>query len=524
MDPVRIAIDRGIMTATLVDLETRNALGGALIRGLLDAIAAVNADPELRALVITNEGPSFCAGANLKERAGAGGASASGGGFDDLLAAIQTSPRPIVGRIAGHVMGGGNGLAAALDISIAADDVQFGFTEVRLGVAPAIISVVCLPKMRRGDALEAFLRGNRVPAARAAELGLINRAVPRDALDAAVGEVLDDLRLGGPTALGVAKSLVYQVPELDPAEAMRWATKLSAQLFAGPEAAEGVKAFREKRAPSWAAKPKGAAMLQESLDLIAEADELHAFLRTLRAEDWSRPTPFLGWTPWDVVAHLHFFDKISLLALTHPEAFAAERKVLIDAMKAGATGAEHTRSSLGDLSPQELLMRWHQTCHAMARELGASDPKRRLPWFGPDMGVRMFTTARFMETWAHGQDVYDLLRVQRSYNDRIKHIAEIGVKTFGWTFANRGLPVPGGPPRVRLVAPSGAIWEWNAESTSGSVAGTAVDFCHVVTQGRNVADSALEVVGDVATRWMAIAQCFAGGPADPPKPGARAWR
>lgn len=524
MNPVRITIDRGIMTATLVDQETRNALGSALIRGLLDAIAAVNADPALRALVITNEGPSFCAGANLKERGASATASASGGGFDDLLAAIQTSPRPIVGRIAGHVMGGGNGLAAALDISIAAEDVKFGFTEVRLGVAPAIISVVCLPKMRRADALEAFMRGNRFPAARAAELGLINRAVPREALDAAVGEVLEDLRLGGPAAIGVAKSLVYKVPELEPAEAMRWATKLSAGLFAGAEAAEGVAAFREKRAPRWAAEPKGAAMLQESLDLIAEADELHAFLRTLAPADWSRQTPFLGWTPWDVVAHLHFFDKISLLALTDPEAFAAERKRLIESMKSGGSNAEHTRRSLGDLSPQELLMRWHQTCHAMARELGQSDPKRRLPWFGPDMGVRMFTTARFMETWAHGQDVYDLVHVQRTYNDRIKHIAEIGVKTFGWTFANRGLPVPGAPPRVRLVAPSGAIWEWNAENASDSVTGTAVDFCHVVTQGRNIADTPLEVVGDVAKRWMAIAQCFAGGPADPPKPGARAWR
>ena len=252
MDPVRITTDRGVMTATLVDVENRNALGGALVRGLQGAVAAVNADPSLRALVVTNEGSTFCAGANLKERSGAPGGSSGAGGFEDLLAAIQTSPTPIVGRIAGHVVGGGNGLAAALDISIAADDVHFGFTEVRLGVAPAIISVVCLPKMRRGEALEAFLRGQRFSASRAAELGLINRAVPRDALDAAVAEVLADLRRGGPAALGVAKRLVYEVPALEQKQALRWASKLSAELFAGAEAAEGMQAFLHKRKPSWA--------------------------------------------------------------------------------------------------------------------------------------------------------------------------------------------------------------------------------------------------------------------------------
>jgi uncharacterized protein (TIGR03084 family) len=262
-------------------------------------------------------------------------------------------------------------------------------------------------------------------------------------------------------------------------------------------------------------------MLQESLDLRAEADELHAFLATLGEADWSRPTPFLSWTPWDVVAHLHFFDRVSLLALTDAEAFAEKRKQLIQAMASGVSGADFTRRELGDLDAARLLGRWHETCHEMAQQLGASDPKRRLPWFGPDMGVRMFTTARFMETWAHGQDVYDLMRVRRTYTDRIRHIAVLGVRTFGWTFANRKLPVPGDPPYVRLVAPSGAVWEWNEPSDDNRVSGSAVDFCHVVTQGRNVADTGLEVVGDTARRWMAIAQCFAGGPADPPKPGER---
>lgn len=258
MEPVEVQIERGVMTATLVDEENRNALGGALVQGLRDALAAANRDPAVRALVVTNRGSTFCAGANLKasaqERTAALGQGAASGmsGFEALLHEIQTSPTPVVGRIAGHVMGGGNGLAAAFDVAIAAADVQFGFTEVRLGVAPAIISVVCLPKMRRGEALEVFLRGNRFPAARAAELGLISRAVPAAELDAAVGEVLADLRKGAPKALGFAKRLVYEVPAMAQKEAFAWTGALSAELFAGEEAREGMAAFRERRDPAWA--------------------------------------------------------------------------------------------------------------------------------------------------------------------------------------------------------------------------------------------------------------------------------
>jgi methylglutaconyl-CoA hydratase len=257
MSQVEVGVSGGVMTVTLVDLENRNALGAGLVQGLRDAIAAANADPAVRAVVVTNEGSTFCAGANLKERSRAGATTGPGsgsGGFEDLLHEIQASPTPLVGRIAGHVVGGGNGLAAALDISIAADDAMFGFTEVRLGVAPAIISVVCLPKMRPGEAMEAFLRGHRFPAARAAELGLINRAVPRAELDAAVEEVLTDLRKGGPRALGFAKRLVHEVPRMAQKDAFQWTTALSNELFAGDEAAEGMAAFLGRRPAGWAAK------------------------------------------------------------------------------------------------------------------------------------------------------------------------------------------------------------------------------------------------------------------------------
>jgi uncharacterized protein (TIGR03084 family) len=229
----------------------------------------------------------------------------------------------------------------------------------------------------------------------------------------------------------------------------------------------------------------------------------------------------MEWTPWDVVAHLHYFDLVSLAALKGEEAFVPERDALMKSVIGGSTNQQIARERFGQIAPDELRTRWIDTCNRMATQLGESDPKRRLPWFGPDMGVRMFTTARYMETWAHSQEIYDLVGVKRDYNDRIKHICAIGVKTFGWTFVNRKMEIPGPPPYINLSSPSGETWEWNEPGDAERISGKASEFCHVVTQGRSIAETDLEVVGEVATLWMSIAQCFAGGPVDPPKPGAR---
>ena len=262
-------------------------------------------------------------------------------------------------------------------------------------------------------------------------------------------------------------------------------------------------------------------MLQESKDLHTEATELHTFLQTLSDAEWQMPTSFMQWTPWDVVAHLHFFDEVSVLSMQGEDTFAPKRDKLIADYLAGRSNAEIAREEYDGIGAEELLERWRTTCEKMADDLGKSDPKRRLPWFGPDMGVRMFTTARLMETWAHGQEIYDLKQVTREATDRIKHIATIGVRTFAWTFVNRKEDVPGEPPYIRLTAPSGDIWQWNEENTTDSVKGSALDFCQVVTQTRNVADTTLEVRGPVATKWMSVAQCFAGPAVDPPAPGTR---
>jgi methylglutaconyl-CoA hydratase len=249
--PVRTETANGVTTVTLTDVDNKNSLGFALVEGLRGALAFANADPDVRVVVMTNEGNTFCAGANLKERSASTSQAADSNGFERLLGEIQASPTPVIGKIAGHVVGGGLGLASALDISVAKDDAKFGFTEVRLGVAPAMISVVCLPKMRRGEALEAFLRGNRFPAARAVELGLINHAVPEADLDAEVDAVIADVLRGGPLALAAAKRLVYEVPPMEQGEAFKYTTKVSGDLFASDEAAAGMSAFLAREDAPW---------------------------------------------------------------------------------------------------------------------------------------------------------------------------------------------------------------------------------------------------------------------------------
>lgn len=240
----------GVLTITLADEANRNALSTQLVSELITEIDRAADDDEVRVVVVTNEGRVFCAGADLSERTG-GDPAPTAADPAAVFGRILRSPKPFIGRIAGHAIAGGMGLVAAMDISVAVDDAKFGFTEVRVGVAPAIISVICLPKMRRADAAAAFLRGNRFPATEAARLGLINEAVPADELDNRVDEIVTDVLAGGPNALGATKRLLTAVPGMGFDDALAWAAELSAGLFASPEAAEGMSAYLEKRPPSW---------------------------------------------------------------------------------------------------------------------------------------------------------------------------------------------------------------------------------------------------------------------------------
>ncbi len=151
----------------------------------------------------------------------------------------------------------------------------------------------------------------------------------------------------------------------------------------------------------------------------------------------------------------------------------------------------------------------------------AADPRARLPWVGPEMSARSSITARLMESWAHGQAVYDVLGVDRKETDATRGIAVLGINTYDWTFKVRRREPPEPRPFVSLIAPSGKVWSFGDDTGADRIEGSAVDFCRVVTQTRNVADTALRVIGPNATLWMANAQCFAGPPNQPPPPGER---
>mmetsp|Transcript_106490 Transcript_106490/g.318258 ORF Transcript_106490/g.318258 Transcript_106490/m.318258 type:complete len:256 (+) Transcript_106490:86-853(+) len=252
-DATLLSVEQGVATLTLNQPKSKNSLGPALMNSLVDNMKKCMEDDAVRVVVLTNVGNTFCAGANLKSS----DKTKPKYTLVDLFALMHAASKPIVGRIAGHCTGGGCGLAAACDVSVMQDDCQLGFTEVRIGVSPAIISVVCLPKMRRADAAELFLSGEKISAARCKEVGLINHAVPAAELDSKVREITDKLVRGGPLALGVTKSLVYKVPGMtDIPAAFAWAAKLSAQCFASPEAAQGIAAFNKREDAPWVPKAK----------------------------------------------------------------------------------------------------------------------------------------------------------------------------------------------------------------------------------------------------------------------------
>lgn len=262
-------------------------------------------------------------------------------------------------------------------------------------------------------------------------------------------------------------------------------------------------------------------LLSVVADLRAEGDELYQLLEEMDTGFWTQVSTFKDWTVWDVVAHLHLSDHMALTSLRSSDDF---KTLMRDMGKSGSMRA-YTNAWLTEnghsINGPELLIRWRKMFLQLCEALAAADPDRRFAWAGPGMKARMFATARQMETWAHGWEIYDLMNVERRHSDRLQNIVTIGVRTFGWSFSNRKLPVPDPAPYIELTAPSGAIWTFNDSDADNSVRGSAVDFCQVVTQVRNIADTQLTVTGDTANAWMTIAQCFAGPPEDPPAPGTR---
>ncbi|WP_214320707.1 TIGR03084 family metal-binding protein [Nonomuraea sediminis] len=244
-------------------------------------------------------------------------------------------------------------------------------------------------------------------------------------------------------------------------------------------------------------------------DLRAETASLETLLRPLRPEQWETPTPAEGWAIRDQVSHLAWFDDAARTAVTDPDAFAAAGLTSPDDI-----AAEHRSMPAADLHA------WFTSARAsLADVLAGLDARTRIPWYGPPMSAASFATARLMETWAHGQDVADALGVTREPTARLRHVATIGFRAMPYGFAVRNLPVPQEQVRVELVMPDGQVWSAGPQDAGNVVRGPMLDFCLLVTQRVHLADTSLEVTGETAGAWAAIAQAFAGPPGKGRAPG-----
>ncbi|MEU6074939.1 TIGR03084 family metal-binding protein [Micromonospora sp. NPDC047074] len=249
-------------------------------------------------------------------------------------------------------------------------------------------------------------------------------------------------------------------------------------------------------------------------DLAAESEQLDGLVTALPPADWARPTPAAGWSVGHQIAHLAWTDQVALLAATDPEAFLATVVAAPDPARLVDAGAEEFLAP-----PATLLSRWRAGRGALADALERVPAGGRLPWFGTRMSPASMVTARVMETWAHGADVAEALGVIRPATARLRHVAYLGFRTLGHSFAVHGRPVPTAPVRVELAAPDGDTWTYGPAGATDRVTGPALDFCLLVTRRRHRADLALTATGPVADAWLDVAQAFAGppGPGVPPQ-------
>ena len=251
---VHLEIAGGVATITLDSPANRNALSRALLSGLETSLETALHDDRARLIVLTHTGPVFCSGADLKEMRGGApsGQPAGPGGLVTILKTIWRSPKPVIARVGGPTRAGGIGLIAACDMAVAVEEATFAFSEVRLGLIPAIISVVIIPKLGVTKAMELFLTGETFDATEAASFGLLNAAVPAKQLDETVDGYVASILKGAPGALWGCKRLVREVPGMTLDDAFAQTSQWSAEYFGSEEAIEGMTAFAQKRPPRWA--------------------------------------------------------------------------------------------------------------------------------------------------------------------------------------------------------------------------------------------------------------------------------
>jgi len=248
---VHVSTAGGVSTLTLDSPHNRNALSRQLMTELTDALRAAQDDDGVRVIVLTHAGPVFCSGMDLKESRGVGTAGTGVNALPVILQSIWTSPKPLLARVAGPARAGGVGLIGACDLAVAARTATFAFSEVRIGVVPAVISVTVLPRLLPRAAYELFLTGEVFDGDRAAAIGLVNSAVDPEDLDAEVRRYLDLLVLGAPGALAATKQMLRRPAAASMDEDFAAMLELSARHFAGEEGQEGMAAFAEKRPPRW---------------------------------------------------------------------------------------------------------------------------------------------------------------------------------------------------------------------------------------------------------------------------------
>ena len=252
---VHLEIKNGVATITLDSPANRNALSRQLTSELEAHVKAAIADDAARVIVLTGSGTVFCSGADLKEQRVANETQAAGqvrpGGLVQILKDLWRSPKPVIGRINGAARAGGLGLVAACDLAIAVETASFAVSEVRIGVTPAIISVLLVPKLGEANTMELSLTGEPFDAKRGVEVGLLTATAPAEGLDDAVGRYISMILKGAPGALAGTKMLVRDIPGMDMDAAFAEMARRSAKFFGSEEALEGMKAFAEKRAPGW---------------------------------------------------------------------------------------------------------------------------------------------------------------------------------------------------------------------------------------------------------------------------------
>lgn len=250
---VHLQVANAIATITLDSPTNRNALSSQLTAELDQHLDTALADPQVRVIVLTGAGPVFCSGADLKEQRTANESKqrAGPGGLVPILTKIWHSPKPVIGRINGAARAGGLGLVAACDLTVAVDTASFAISEVRIGVIPAVISVVLIPRLGIAKSMELFLTAEPFSAAEAVRISLLTASVPPAELDNAVDRYVTSVLKGAPNAIAGAKALVRDVPGLPLDEAFATMSSRTAQYFASAEAREGMTAFAEKRPPRW---------------------------------------------------------------------------------------------------------------------------------------------------------------------------------------------------------------------------------------------------------------------------------